>query len=814
MTATKSVRSNRLSGNVVLLLTMVLVTLLRVDARRGLVTFSPKVSLPLSFQRQQQQGVKHGQHRLFAEAVLGRLRGGDQSDDSTRTIDTLQDEEEEELGDKVKRAMLKLGLSPPEEVSVEDDNNTDDCKDGVCSVKPPSPPSSSTTAAESTQTDVKQHETDPEAMAGRLALEYGVDKSLAMAAIGATASPDDTSFTKRTPDEVAARELIQQELDRIQQVSEDSPEVQTLVSEGFDPFLSRRALAFAEMNMDDARAILLADQLDEEEDAQAVNEPTTQPETFKTVNVDANFDPTQLSAAPTSPPPAPTRPQGAPKPAKKSDVVFEATAATLQKLVLESPVPVLLDVYADWCGPCKALGPALEEMAVKAGGAFRLVKVNSDNERSVSTALEVTALPTVFGFRDGKILNMFQGMPRSEKAMQSFMMGLLMNDMSQFDPPVSESEQERYRELTLKVVKLAGSASFSFSARERLQERVMDRLGELSQQTDDFLDAEESARTLRSLLSNVIRDPYEQKFRTINLLNKVIAAKVAKYPACISILKSTGFAGDDSSLILGRGRRIVNVAPLIVARDCIDKWIDKSRYEFAAAARKRKDMEDKARLQKEVAERAALEDEEEEDEDEGDEVDPDLCTIKLRMDGKKKVHEVSMMADDPLRALVAKLPVPVPDGETDVQITCVARKLVIKSLEDKKMDKSLRDLGLAPAASLVVGIGGSRKEGDESSSRLSNRAASHKKKKKGSHTMQSVGIYSKDDDAKAELIDGGGGVWYEHDVTDDEEEEAEDEDPAAAAALAEVTARTQDENEGQISEDIDDEYESDADEES
>jgi len=80
--------------------------------------------------------------------------------------------------------------------------------------------------------------------------------------------------------------------------------------------------------------------------------------------------------------------------------------------------------------------------------------------------------------------------------------------------------------------------------------------------------------------------------------------------------------------------------------------------------------------------------------------------------------------------------------------------------------------------------------------------------------MQSVGIYSKDDDAKAELIDGGGGVWYEHDVTDDEEEEAEDEDPAAAAALAEVTARTQDENEGQISEDIDDEYESDADEES
>ena len=62
--------------------------------------------------------------------------------------------------------------------------------------------------------------------------------------------------------------------------------------------------------------------------------------------------------------------------ANKADVVFEATAAQVQELVLESPVPVLLDVYADWCGPCKVLGPILEEMAVKAGGLFRLVKIN------------------------------------------------------------------------------------------------------------------------------------------------------------------------------------------------------------------------------------------------------------------------------------------------------------------------------------------------------------------------------------------------------------------------------------------------------
>lgn len=92
-----------------------------------------------------------------------------------------------------------------------------------------------------------------------------------------------------------------------------------------------------------------------------------------------------------------------PKPAKKEDVVFEVTAATFQKVVLESPVPVLLDVYADWCGPCKQLGPMLEEAAIRAGGMFRLAKLNSDNERSVVECLEVPGLPTVFAVVKGKI---------------------------------------------------------------------------------------------------------------------------------------------------------------------------------------------------------------------------------------------------------------------------------------------------------------------------------------------------------------------------------------------------------------------------
>ena len=72
-------------------------------------------------------------------------------------------------------------------------------------------------------------------------------------------------------------------------------------------------------------------------------------------------------------PKTPTKDPKAPKPAKKEDCVFEGNAANFQQLVLESKVPVLVDIYADWCGPCKQLGPMLEAAAMKSG---RLMECN------------------------------------------------------------------------------------------------------------------------------------------------------------------------------------------------------------------------------------------------------------------------------------------------------------------------------------------------------------------------------------------------------------------------------------------------------
>ena len=682
------------------------------------------------------------------------LRGGESATSEAATDETSLDE-------KVHAAMKKLGIAAPQ-----NDDNEGECKDGVCPM-----PSTETRVDNSEVTGI-----DPTELADEISKDMNVDSALAMAAIGATSTVGDGN--ERTYNEKAARDLIQQELDLISSVPSDSPNVQQLVTEGFDQFLSRRALAFAENNMDDARAILIADQIDQQEEEEAARKQQEEDEEAATraqlraeqaakkpdlVEVKADFDPTALTPTPEAQvPQAQAPPEGMPTPAAKDSVVFEATTAQIQELVLESPVPVLLDIYADWCGPCKALGPALEQMAIKAGGVFRLVKVNSDNERPVSSALEVTALPTVFGIRDGKIVHMFQGMPKSEEMMKNFMMGLF--GAAPFQPAVTAEQSAKYEELTAKLIKTASAASFSFSARERLNDRISTKLDELVQ-SDSVDDVESTARLLRTLFNNVVKNPYDTKFRSINLENKVISSKIGSNSICLSIIKSVGFSKVGTELVIGKQKKVINVAPLIVARDCIDKWIQKNQREMAMAARKRQDEMDQARLREAKADAGP---EEEEEDEEEEEVDKSACHLKVRLEGKKKVHEVTLNEDDPLGKVLEVLDID--ESEEDVQIVCVAKKLVVKKSDKQALQKSLKGHGLMPTASVVIKVGSVEKS-DVSS--LKERAK-QRNLKKGSHTMQSIGIYSKDDNNKAELIDGGGGVWYEHDVSEDEAETPEE----------------------------------------
>lgn len=91
----------------------------------------------------------------------------------------------------------------------------------------------------------------------------------------------------------------------------------------------------------------------------------------------------------------------------------------LQELVFDSPVPVILDVAASWCQPCKYLKPILEEAVMRGGGAMRLVTIDADKRRQLVNALKVEGFPTVFAVREGRIVDKFTGVPQQARVEES-----------------------------------------------------------------------------------------------------------------------------------------------------------------------------------------------------------------------------------------------------------------------------------------------------------------------------------------------------------------------------------------------------------
>jgi putative thioredoxin len=91
--------------------------------------------------------------------------------------------------------------------------------------------------------------------------------------------------------------------------------------------------------------------------------------------------------------------------------VVDATAATFKQEVIDasSHQIVLVDFWADWCGPCKQLTPALERLVAGSNGVAKLVKVNVDTEKMLGSQFQIQSLPTVYAFIDGKPVDGFQG---------------------------------------------------------------------------------------------------------------------------------------------------------------------------------------------------------------------------------------------------------------------------------------------------------------------------------------------------------------------------------------------------------------------
>ncbi len=101
----------------------------------------------------------------------------------------------------------------------------------------------------------------------------------------------------------------------------------------------------------------------------------------------------------------------------------KVTTADFDAVVLKSTTPVLVDFWAEWCGPCRAVGPILEELSNEHGSKIKIVKLNTDEEQAIAMKYGISSIPTMNVFVNGEVVKTIVGAkpkPALLKDLESF----------------------------------------------------------------------------------------------------------------------------------------------------------------------------------------------------------------------------------------------------------------------------------------------------------------------------------------------------------------------------------------------------------